>query len=89
MHRRGPLANVALVWMLERLEEVGLPLPGGWRDRFPCDPAAPSLGLWRGWSKLLVLPPPAERVCAIRPEGDCTKTARADRIPAPLGDAVA
>jgi uncharacterized protein (DUF2235 family) len=49
-----PLANVPLVWMLARLEEIGLPLPGDWRGRFPCDPAAPSLGLWRGWSKLMV-----------------------------------
>jgi len=81
-----PLANVALVWMLERLEEVGLPLPGGWRDRFPCDPAAPSLGLWRGWSKLLVSRHPRE---VLRdPSERLHETARATG-PAPLGDAVA
>ncbi len=49
-----PLANIPLVWMLERLEACGLPLPGNWRDRFPCDPDAPSIGTWRGWGKLFL-----------------------------------
>ena len=47
-----PLANIPLVWMLERIEECGLSLPAGWRDRFETDPEAPSVGTWRGWSKL-------------------------------------
>ncbi|WP_372800808.1 DUF2235 domain-containing protein [Paracoccus seriniphilus] len=46
-----PLANIPLVWMLERAEAVGLPLPQNWRNLFPCDPAAPSVGSWRGWGK--------------------------------------
>lgn len=49
-----PLANIALVWMLERLEGCGLMLPEGWRGRFPCDAQAPSVGSWRGWGKLFL-----------------------------------
>ncbi len=50
-----PLANIPLVWMLDRLEACKLPLPDGWRDRFPCDVDAPSIGTWRGWNKLFLL----------------------------------
>jgi uncharacterized protein (DUF2235 family) len=50
-----PLANIPLVWMLERAETCGLPLPPGWRLRFHCDPAAPSVGTWRGWGKIFLL----------------------------------
>ena len=32
-----PLANIPLVWMLERAELAGLVLPDAWRARFPCD----------------------------------------------------
>ncbi|WP_299788921.1 DUF2235 domain-containing protein [uncultured Marivita sp.] len=49
-----PLANIPLVWMLERAEGVGLPLPDGWRTRFPQDPHAPSSGNWKGWGKLFL-----------------------------------
>ncbi len=49
-----PLANIPLVWMLERAESTGLPLPEGWRDRFPCDPAAPMMGTWRGWAAIFL-----------------------------------
>ncbi|SLN28497.1 hypothetical protein ROA7023_00974 [Roseisalinus antarcticus] len=49
-----PLANIPLVWMLERLEACGVPLPDGWKDRFPCDVDAPSVGTWRGWSKIMI-----------------------------------
>ncbi len=49
-----PLANIPLVWMLGRLEGCGLPLPPGWPLRFPCDPAAPAIGTWRGWGKLFL-----------------------------------
>ncbi|MQQ09931.1 DUF2235 domain-containing protein [Epibacterium sp. SM1979] len=50
-----PLANIPLVWMLERAEDCGLPLPLDWRMRFPVDPNAPSVGTWRGWGKIFVL----------------------------------
>lgn len=49
-----PLANIPLVWMLERAADCGLPLPPGWRDRFPCDPQAPMVGTWRAWGKLFL-----------------------------------
>ena len=44
-----PLSNIPLVWMLSKAEGCGLRLPDGWRDRFPCDANAPSVGTWRGW----------------------------------------
>lgn len=50
-----PLANIALVWMLDKAELHGLPLPEGWRVRFPTDPHAPSVGTWRGWGKIFLL----------------------------------
>lgn len=46
-----PLANIPLVWMLDRAHAVGLPLPEGWRDHFTCDASAPSIGSWRSWGK--------------------------------------
>ena len=53
-----PLANIPLVWMLERLERCGLTLPDDWRAGFPCDPQAPSVGSWRGWGKAFILRAP-------------------------------
>lgn len=50
-----PLANISLIWMLERAERCGLPLPSGWRARFVTDPEAPSVGTWRGWGKIFLL----------------------------------
>ncbi len=50
-----PLANISLVWMLERAEDCGLLLPEGWRKRYDCDATAPSIGTWRGWGKLFLL----------------------------------
>nr|WP_249138958.1 DUF2235 domain-containing protein [Actibacterium sp. MT2.3-13A] len=50
-----PLANIPLVWMLEKAEGCGLPLPEDWRGRFPCDAGAPSVGSWRGWGRLFLL----------------------------------
>lgn len=47
-----PLANIPLVWMLDRLEMCNVPLPEGWRTRFPQDITAPSVGSWRGWNKI-------------------------------------
>lgn len=49
-----PLANIPLVWMLERLESCGLPLPAGWHGRFPQDVNAPSIGNWHGWARLFI-----------------------------------
>ncbi|KJZ19548.1 DUF2235 domain-containing protein [Loktanella sp. S4079] len=49
-----PLANIPLVWMLERLEQCGVSFPENWRDRFPQDARAPSIGSWRGWSKIFL-----------------------------------
>ena len=41
--------------MSEKAEACGLPLPEGWRARFPTDPQAPSIGTTRGWGKAFVL----------------------------------
>ena len=49
-----PLSNIPLVWMLGRLEDEGLPLPERWRERFPCDAAAPSISSWTGWGKIFL-----------------------------------
>lgn len=49
-----PLANIPLVWMLERLSACGMVLPDEWQARFPQDPDAPSVGGWHGWSKLFL-----------------------------------
>ncbi|SHJ01847.1 Uncharacterized alpha/beta hydrolase domain [Shimia gijangensis] len=49
-----PLANVPLVWMLEKAESCGLPLPEGWHDRFDQDADAPATGTWQGWGKMFL-----------------------------------
>ena len=54
-HAGRPLANIPLVWMLEHAEICGLPLPERWRDRFPQDVNAPSVGTWQGWGKVFLL----------------------------------
>lgn len=50
-----PLANIPLVWMLERMQACGTHLPEGWRDRFPCDEKAPMVGTWRGFGAVFLL----------------------------------
>jgi uncharacterized protein (DUF2235 family) len=50
-----PLANIPLVWMLDRAEALGLVMPDGWRARFPCDPEAPMVGTWRSWGKAFLM----------------------------------
>ncbi|WP_054462874.1 DUF2235 domain-containing protein [Phaeobacter sp. 11ANDIMAR09] len=50
-----PLSNLPLVWMLEKAEDCGLPLPQDWRMRFSVDPKAPSIGTWQGWGKIFLL----------------------------------
>lgn len=49
-----PLANISLVWILEKAEACGLPLPAGWQNRFPQDASAPSIGTWRGLAGLFI-----------------------------------
>ncbi len=49
-----PLANIPLVWLLNRLETCGLPLPPDWPARFPQDATAPAVGSWLGWGKLFL-----------------------------------
>lgn len=46
-----PLSNIPLVWMLDKMERCDLPLPEGWRQRFPTNPDANSVGTMRGWGK--------------------------------------
>lgn len=50
-----PLANISLVWILEKAESCGLPLPPAWQTRFPQDANAPSIGTWRGLAGLLIM----------------------------------
>ncbi|WP_375255398.1 DUF2235 domain-containing protein [Yoonia sp.] len=49
-----PLANIPLVWMLQRLATCGVALPDGWEDRFAQDPDAPSIGRWHGWARIFL-----------------------------------
>jgi len=50
-----PLANIPLVWMLERLEACDVELPDNWQSEFHCDVTAPSVGTMRGWGKLFLV----------------------------------
>ncbi|MGB3279832.1 MAG: DUF2235 domain-containing protein [Pseudorhodobacter sp.] len=50
-----PLANIPLVWMLERMEACGTIFPEGWKAQFPCDPKAPMVGTWRGFGAVFLL----------------------------------
>jgi len=55
-HKKArPLANISLVWILEKAESCGLPLPDGWQARFPQDATAPSIGTWRGLAGLFIM----------------------------------
>lgn len=53
-----PLANIPLVWMLDRAAACGLVLPQGWQGRFPCDEHAPMIGTWRGFGAAFLLRKP-------------------------------
>lgn len=48
------LSNIPLVWMLEKAEGAGLPLPDQWSDRFPQNPHATMMGTLRGAARWLV-----------------------------------
>ncbi len=50
-----PLANIPLVWMLERAAMCGLALPEGWKTRFPCDSGAPAVGNTHGIARFFLL----------------------------------
>lgn len=50
-----PLANIPLVWMLERAQAVGLDLPEGWKARYPQDVNAPMVGTWSSWGKWFLI----------------------------------
>lgn len=50
-----PLANIPLVWMLDRAEAEGMTLPTDWRSTFATDPHAPSVGMWRGVGRLFLM----------------------------------
>jgi uncharacterized protein (DUF2235 family) len=54
-HATRPLSNIPLVWMLSKLEGIGIDLPVGWRSRFPTDVDAPRLALWSGLGKLFLV----------------------------------
>ena len=43
-----PLSNIPFVWMMQRLQEQGLPLPKAWTKEFVQDVHAPSTGNWSG-----------------------------------------
>lgn len=64
-----PLSNIPLVWMLGKAQELGLPLPHGWANRYPRDATAPSSGTFRGKGKWFLtrrarkkLQDPSERI---------------------------
>ena len=78
-----PLSNIPLVWMLDRAVECGLPLPEGWRARFPRDAHAPSVGTWRGYGRVFVTRrrrkhalDPSEKIHSSVPERAAQKSAR-------------
>lgn len=49
-----PLSNIPLVWLLERAQMHGLPLPEGWAQRFPRDASVPMLGNFRGNGRFFI-----------------------------------
>lgn len=54
-HAARPLSNVTLNWMLEKAHWHGLALPEDWNTRFVQDANAPSVGTWRGWSRIFLM----------------------------------
>jgi len=82
-HEARPLSNIPLVWMVERLEACGLPLPQDWRGRFPMDADASSVGTWRGWGKYFLAR--KRRVIGVDPSESIHPTAlgRSRQAPSP------
>ncbi len=60
MPQARPLSNIPLIWMLERAEECGLPLPGNWRDHFLMDAGAPAQGCYSGLSRYFMTRKPRQ-----------------------------
>ncbi len=81
-----PLANIPLVWMLERAEGCGLGLPADWRKRFSCDATAPMLGCWRSWARAFLIR--RKRVVGRDPSERIHPTARESAPDLPLAPAV-
>ncbi len=52
------LSNIPFIWMLEKAEICGLPLPVGWQDRYTTDPAGEMLDPYAGLSKLFIFRTP-------------------------------
>jgi len=50
-----PLANIPLVWMLERLVFCGMELPSGVLEAIETNPEARSSGPWHGYAKFFLL----------------------------------
>ena len=50
-----PLSNIPLIWMLDKAQLCGIPLPDGWRERFPQSSDAPPTGTWRGLAGCLIM----------------------------------
>jgi len=53
-----PLANIPLVWMLERAHKCGVKLPTDWKTRFPQDIQAPPQGSKRGIARFFLFRKP-------------------------------
>ena len=60
-----PLSNIPFVWIMERLEDVGLQLKTNWRDEFPQDISAPSTASW--WKEKLFILSRARRQIGSNP----------------------
>ena len=86
MDSARPLANIPLVWMLDRAETLGLALPEGWRERHPCDASAPMVGTWSGWGKLFLWRrrrvPGRDRSESLHPSAVDTAAGRWPSVPA-------
>lgn len=48
------LSNATLLWMLDKAETAGLPLPGGWRSRYLADPNGTMIGTNKSWGKFFL-----------------------------------
>ncbi len=49
------LGNISLIWMLDRAQAAGLPLPGDWREGLAIDAGATAIGNRRGIARMFVM----------------------------------